>query len=491
MVIATTITSPRGKVSARMRGKQALSTDHSMMLELLNNFHCGCQLHEGGCFERLKEESLDLLQAEHTRRYFNENGSSKSRDESVRGVGSLGWEEDDDDDDDDVMMMLYLNYIGLMLHLRRSMIEMVGSLKLMLNSLDHEHAGGLTHEMRYVVATVRVCGRAFAAVTLTPQSTLRRYVRRAAMELSKLPKPQLILTQHETEVREIMTSPKAALAFFWLTRRCYELGQEQPGRAPRRVDGKLLRHIDPPTLACKVCTGDSAKLCVNSDDCETPVCWFGLFAYDMLQDRGLTDTQIPKKSTFTKMAPLAMYETNTRCRRNQGAASDCLDCNTKSREDALARGDSDKIKRINKEHRRHTKCWMRLRQEEGHFGLLSLETKIRKDTAGWLSGMLDGAGSDWAHLPLIHGPRGKGSNNREHRLHFKPMVHYARGFGVSIIFAPPFLKSGVDLNLTCITLTLHSIIQTYGFLPSHLRETFDGGDKRMTVSKHRALYRAL
>jgi len=46
--------------------------------------------------------------------------------------------------------------------------------------------------------------------------------------------------------------------------------------------------------------------------------------------------------------------------------------------------------------------------------------------------MLDAAGSDWAYVPHLYAHQGKQSNSRAHRLHYEPMVHYARGFGVDV-----------------------------------------------------------
>mmetsp|Transcript_3802 Transcript_3802/g.11798 ORF Transcript_3802/g.11798 Transcript_3802/m.11798 type:complete len:237 (+) Transcript_3802:1448-2158(+) len=165
-----------------------------------------------------------------------------------------------------------------------------------------------------------------------------------------------------------------------------------------------------------------------------------------------------------------------------GAASDCPDCNTNLKRRVLAKGDIVTLKEINRDCREHTKFWMSRRIEDGTFATLSLECMLRADRDGWLAGMLDAAGSDWAYLPVLWAHRGKHSNARGHRLHWKPMVHYARGFGVGITFAPPFLQSGVDLNITAMLLTLDSIFKTDGFIPWHIRESFDGGDGNMDSS---------
>mmetsp|Transcript_3802 Transcript_3802/g.11800 ORF Transcript_3802/g.11800 Transcript_3802/m.11800 type:complete len:112 (+) Transcript_3802:1101-1436(+) len=91
---------------------------------------------------------------------------------------------------------------------------------------------------------------------------------------------------------------KLEIAISWARRYFIETGQEQPGVSPR-CDGKLRRHVDPYTLACRVCRDkDSKDLCTTGQDAEAPVCLYGLFATATLQDNGLTSGDIAKRSTF-------------------------------------------------------------------------------------------------------------------------------------------------------------------------------------------------
>lgn len=428
-----------------------LCRDNNLLNFMLNSLHCQCELYSpNGCFHCLEtSEILGNLKQWRQRRCFQSDGTTpKTQSEHKNDM--------------------ILEYKNMLIR------KVVG---------NNESRGGVTHEMQYTVGNgTRVCGRTYRALTGISTTTGQRYLRQAIKSLAGQSKPTLVLSKHESGLQHVFTSSrKKELAYSWLCHYFLETGQEQPGRAPR-LDGKPLRHVDPFTATCKLCRGRAATLCTTSTDDEVPWCLYGRFASDMLADKSLAIDDIAKASCFQEAILPALFETNTRQRKNKGAASDCMECNTRTKEVAKARGDPAKLKQINAAHRKHTQCWMRLRQEDGHYGLLSLETVMRKDRDGWLSGMLDGAGSDWAWVPFIAGPKGKGSNARDHRLHFKPMVHFARGFGVGITLAPPWLASGVDLNLTCMLLVLDSIVKEHGFLPANLYESFDGGDKNVDSS---------
>ena len=214
----------------------------------------------------------------------------------------------------------------------------------------------------------------------------------------------------------------------------------------------------------------------RSGACDPTQCEFGEYVKEVFQ----AEEETIGRSGFRKEYRKAMKSADVTLRKNLSVTADCYICSQLDAEEVACRARRDhrgvaEAKAAKNEH--HNVCINKLKVPVYNSRMKSREYFQSPETAPHKHGDLtdDGATSGKVSVPYGANLAGKKPNATEHVLSVKLLVLMVAGVGLSVVALLPWLKCGVNFNLTARLMVLAAVAKVAA-LPRELHVQSDGGD---------------